>query len=152
MMQRNNSWPESGPAVEFHLGFSAALCGFALLLHGLVAFLIFVLTGAGWAGLCLLTLAAASLVCWLPLAGPALSRQGLAMVRWHEDHSWTLSDCAGRARLGWLAGSTVFAPHILLLRWRREDGRVVFAVLLPGAGDAVQFRRLRARLRTADTA
>jgi Membrane-bound toxin component of toxin-antitoxin system len=65
---------------------------------------------------------------------------------WEEGNRWRLSLRSGQEAGATLRPFVFMQPWLVILHFRRDDGRAARLVLLPDMLDADSFRRLRVRL------
>lgn len=116
-------------------------------LHLVAIALVFLARPPTWAGLALALLL---FISWQRLRRPTEAGYGgaaLVHLIWHADSErWTLETGSGAQTGAELLGSSVVQPWLLVLNFRRQDGRRRTRIVFGDELDDEQLRRLRARL------
>jgi hypothetical protein len=99
-----------------------------------------------WVGLCLAALFIASRVSLRRHPAFGYGPQALVRLVRHADGSWAVENAAGVLADATLLGNSVVQGWLIVLNFRRKDGRRRSRVLLGDEADDDAFRRLRARL------
>ena len=136
----------SAPTLEVALRPSVRAVQWLLILHLIVIALVFTAGPPKWAALLMALLLLAS---WLQLRRhPAFGYGPRAVTRLGAlgDGSWRIESTGGAASPASLLGSSVIWPTLLVLGFRREDGRVRHRVIVGDEADDESLRRLRVRL------
>jgi hypothetical protein len=86
---------------------------------------------------------------WLRIRRRELRRRDLDSIQslvWEEGNRWRLTLHGGVETGAVLRPFVFLKPWLVILHFRRDDGRAARLVLLPDMLDADSFRRLRVRL------
>jgi len=72
--------------------------------------------------------------------------EGIASLVWEAGNRWRLTLSSGQETSAALRPLVFIQPWLVILHFRRDDGRSARLVLLPDMLDGETFRRLRVRL------
>ena len=127
-------------------GVSRRLGGFLALSHGAA---LAVLPFCGLPPLPVAAMACGVVLSWLRTRRRDVLRRdtgSIASLVWEEGNRVGLTLRSGRETGATLRPFVFMQPWLVILHFRRDDGRTVRLVLLPDMLDADSFRRLRVRL------
>jgi hypothetical protein len=127
-------------------GVSRRLGGFLVLSHGAA---LVVLPFCGLPPLPVTAIALGVVLSWLRTRRHEVRRRdpdSLASLVWEEGNRWRLTLRSGRDTGATLRPFVFMQPWLVILHFRRDDGRAARLVLLPDMLDEDSFRRLRVRL------